>query len=456
MVNQLVPNAGTALAGNKPPTPWMPATAGATAATARTALPQQPWLPGMPPAATHSSGQHDQASATSSAAEVAATQKAPSEYADLSDAYLAPVAYQQSRTSEAAVTKHSMNNATKQHQPHQPAAAAGVPSTAATASAISSFSEHHIAQQSGRSALGASALGDAPQAVSTATEASSQVHTSATMDDGVHDSNSSTAFLAAPQTTCNVLPVKETGDKYAADAGVSADKQQQQQPQQQFNQPHKLSNGDISRPSSFGSFAGAGNGVTDKSSGPSFPAAVSSAGLAALAAGASVTSGSVTGSGPPSTSGGFSAMSYIQAHAETASRNAANLKLLQQHIDELTTEKLELMRGLQQQVKANEALADENRALGEQHNSMAAKLEDERQTIKRLQGEVEAAAASLSALVGQRDALRAAAQEATDRANVSLLVCGCDARALLHMQQLHLILASHVWEDFIEHCLALV
>ncbi|WIA10782.1 hypothetical protein OEZ85_010951 [Tetradesmus obliquus] len=88
-----------------------------------------------------------------------------------------------------------------------------------------------------------------------------------------------------------------------------------------------------------------------------------------------------------------------------------------QHIDELTTEKLELMRGLQQQARANEALAEENRSLGEQHNQMASRVAAEQAAVKRLEAEVEAVAASMAALVGERDAHRAAATEASERAN---------------------------------------
>jgi hypothetical protein len=49
-------------------------------------------------------------------------------------------------------------------------------------------------------------------------------------------------------------------------------------------------------------------------------------------------------------------MGLIQAHAESSQRSAASLKLLQQHIDELTVEKLELERGLHQQVKLTNGL----------------------------------------------------------------------------------------------------
>lgn len=93
--------------------------------------------------------------------------------------------------------------------------------------------------------------------------------------------------------------------------------------------------------------------------------------------------GSLPGSGPPSTTSG--ALSFIQAHAEGSQRAAANMKLLQAHIDELTAEKLELMRGLQQQAKAAEALAEENRALGEQLNALSGKQGAGQDEIKRLQ-----------------------------------------------------------------------
>jgi FtsZ-binding cell division protein ZapB len=59
--------------------------------------------------------------------------------------------------------------------------------------------------------------------------------------------------------------------------------------------------------------------------------------------------------------------------------------VLQAHIDELTGEKLELMRGLQQQAKANEALAEENRVLGEQLNALSGKAGAEEAVMKRMQ-----------------------------------------------------------------------
>jgi FtsZ-binding cell division protein ZapB len=205
-----------------------------------------------------------------------------------------------------------------------------------------------------------------------------------------------------------------------------------------------LPNGDLSWPGelSFGSLpsaaaAAAAAGLPGKQQLPLHGSSVSLNALAGhsgvpglTAAGGSIASGSIAGSGPPSTSAASgNALSYIQAHAESSLRSQANLKLLQQHIDELTTEKLELLRGLQQQARANEALAEENRSLGEQHNQMASQLQAEQAAVKRLEQEVEAVAASMAALVGERDAHRAAATEASERANVSvggviLLTCG--------------------------------
>jgi len=70
-------------------------------------------------------------------------------------------------------------------------------------------------------------------------------------------------------------------------------------------------------------------------------------------------------------------------------------------------------------VRANEALAEENRNLGDQHNGLAASLERERQHVKRLDAEMTAAAATLATLAAEREAHKAAAQEATERGNVS-------------------------------------
>lgn len=131
--------------------------------------------------------------------------------------------------------------------------------------------------------------------------------------------------------------------------------------------------------------------------------------------GSAAGSGSVAGSGPPS---GSAPLALIQAHAEVSGRSNAKLRLLQQHIDELTSEKLELMRGLQQQARANEALAEEVRSLGEAHNALGARLEAQAGAVRRAEAEAAAAAAALAAMASERDAHRTVAQEATDRANV--------------------------------------
>jgi hypothetical protein len=95
-------------------------------------------------------------------------------------------------------------------------------------------------------------------------------------------------------------------------------------------------------------------------------------------------------SGPPSTSsrGGFggpgstlgdglSSAAVAAFHEE----KAAALKVLQQHIDELTSEKLELMRGLQQQLKSNEGLSEENENLSQQYTELMATLKEERKKV---------------------------------------------------------------------------
>ena len=58
---------------------------------------------------------------------------------------------------------------------------------------------------------------------------------------------------------------------------------------------------------------------------------------------------------------------------------------LQAHIDELTGEKLELLRGLAQASKANEALAEENRMLGEQLNKASGRAGAEEAVMRRMQ-----------------------------------------------------------------------
>lgn len=72
---------------------------------------------------------------------------------------------------------------------------------------------------------------------------------------------------------------------------------------------------------------------------------------------------------------------YMSAPGST-NNHAASLRLLQQHIDELTGEKLELLRGLQQQSKLNENLQEEHQALGDQYNSLMANMQELRQKVR--------------------------------------------------------------------------
>ena len=66
----------------------------------------------------------------------------------------------------------------------------------------------------------------------------------------------------------------------------------------------------------------------------------------------------------------------------------ATLRVLQTHIDELTTEKLELMRGLQQQAKVAEGMAEEMRGLEARGAELTASLEAERKRARQQQEEV--------------------------------------------------------------------
>lgn len=54
----------------------------------------------------------------------------------------------------------------------------------------------------------------------------------------------------------------------------------------------------------------------------------------------------------------------------------AQFAALQQHIDELTEEKLQLARGLQQQTRINEQLSEENGELMRQYNARGTMVEE--------------------------------------------------------------------------------
>lgn len=57
------------------------------------------------------------------------------------------------------------------------------------------------------------------------------------------------------------------------------------------------------------------------------------------------------------------------------SASSTQFTALQQHIDELTRDKMELQRGLAQQAKLAEALSDENGVLTERLNAQAAQVD---------------------------------------------------------------------------------
>jgi hypothetical protein len=68
--------------------------------------------------------------------------------------------------------------------------------------------------------------------------------------------------------------------------------------------------------------------------------------------------------------------------AAAQEEKSAALAVLQAHIDELTSEKLELLRGLQQHMKAAEVLSEEQAALSEQVASLTASLAAERKQVR--------------------------------------------------------------------------
>ncbi|EFJ51040.1 hypothetical protein VOLCADRAFT_88274, partial [Volvox carteri f. nagariensis] len=94
----------------------------------------------------------------------------------------------------------------------------------------------------------------------------------------------------------------------------------------------------------------------------------------------------------------------------------AQFAALQQHIDELTEEKLALMRGLQQQTRINEQLAEENEELMRQYNARGAAMEELQRKMKQYEQELEAQALSLEGFSEERQAARSSYVEASSRA----------------------------------------
>lgn len=89
---------------------------------------------------------------------------------------------------------------------------------------------------------------------------------------------------------------------------------------------------------------------------------------------------------------------------------------LREHIDQLTREAFELRRGLTQQADLTSTLAAENAALAEDFNREKERNQELEADLGQLHSEVAAQSMALEALAAERDAARATAREASDRA----------------------------------------
>ncbi|GIL70626.1 hypothetical protein Vretifemale_1365 [Volvox reticuliferus] len=109
----------------------------------------------------------------------------------------------------------------------------------------------------------------------------------------------------------------------------------------------------------------------------------------------------------------------------------AQFAALQQHIDELTEEKLALARGLQQQTRINEQLAEENEALMRQYNARGSVVEELQRKVKQYEQELEAQTLSLEGFSEERHAARSSYAEASSRAQaLAAEVVGLEAQVL--------------------------
>ncbi|GFR43629.1 hypothetical protein Agub_g4728 [Astrephomene gubernaculifera] len=129
----------------------------------------------------------------------------------------------------------------------------------------------------------------------------------------------------------------------------------------------------------------------------------------------------------------FSHATGLGAYGNGASStsNRAQFAALQQHIDELTEEKLALSRGLQQQTRINEQLAEENQALMLQYNARGAAMEELQRKIKQYEQELQAQALSLEGFSEERHAARSSYAEASARAQaMAAEVVGLESQVL--------------------------
>eukprot|EP00891_Asterochloris_glomerata_P000864 jgi/Astpho2/864/fgenesh1_pg.00016_%23_77_t len=94
---------------------------------------------------------------------------------------------------------------------------------------------------------------------------------------------------------------------------------------------------------------------------------------------------------------------------------ATGMSALQQHIDDLTQEKFDLVRGLKEQQRLAGVLADENQAMTDEFNRQAAQIQQGRTEVRRCQEQIAAQHLALQGLAAERDACRQSAQEASQQ-----------------------------------------
>ncbi|KAK9817659.1 hypothetical protein WJX72_000276 [[Myrmecia] bisecta] len=99
----------------------------------------------------------------------------------------------------------------------------------------------------------------------------------------------------------------------------------------------------------------------------------------------------------------------------TATSYGKDFSTLQQYIDDLTQEKFELMRGLEQQRRLAETLAAENMALTEDFNRQGAGFQDVKKLLERYKAEIAAQQMALQSVAAERDACRGGVTESAER-----------------------------------------
>jgi len=108
--------------------------------------------------------------------------------------------------------------------------------------------------------------------------------------------------------------------------------------------------------------------------------------------------------------------SVRSARAEPVHDDGSQFKELQQYIDDLTTEKYELQRGMEQQSRLAATLASENESLTQDFNQMAKSVESLRKQVAKYEEEIQAQLIAMDGLAKERDGSRAGAKESSERA----------------------------------------